>query len=386
MQGQQQQADPVAVDKAIQGILIKNAIDMWQPISQGTLTGGMGQVVNIPLKNVGLVKKLWLELSAPITPSAQNQTLQPLGVAAFLSNVTFTDLSNQTRINTPSWHLNMVASAKRRRIFGAAYTTDTPNGYGNNYQHIMLASSSLTGGAGASTVYGFFEIPLSYTDFDLRGAIYAGIVNATLNLQFTINPNLLVVSTADATQSMYKSAGANAATLGNITYTLYQNYLDQLPINQQTGQPMLPVLSLGTAYLLNNTSFGGLVANQENPLPYANFREFLSTTVIYDNNGALNAGTDIDHFALQSANFTNIMRLDPWITTLLARQILGDDPPTGVYYFDHRHKPIATIQYGNMALQIQPSNVGAASSNFVVGYESTAIINMVTGAGSIAGT
>lgn len=382
----QQNVDPVALDKAIQQVLIKNAIDMWQPIYQNTLTGGMGQVVNVPLKNVGLVKKLWLEFSAPITPSAQNQTLQPLGVAAFFSNITFTDLSNQTRINTPSWHLNMVATAKRRRIFGAAYTTDTPNGFGNNYTQIMAAPSSLTGGAGASTVYGFIEIPLAYTDFDLRGAIYAGIVNATLNLQFTVNPNLLVVSTADATQSMYKSAGAAAATLGNVTVTLYQNYLDQLPIDQQSGQPILPRLALGTAYLLNNTSFGGLVANQENPLPYANFREFQSTTVLYDNNGALNAATDIDHFALQSANFTNIFRLDPWAATLMARQIFGDDPPKGVYYFDHRHKPISTIQYGNMALQIQPSNVAAASSSFVVGYEATAIINMVTGAGSIAGT
>jgi hypothetical protein len=202
----------------------------------------------------------------------------------------------------------------------------------------------------------------------------------------TVNPNLLVVSTADATQSMYKSAGANAATLGNTTITIYQNYLDQLPIDQQTGQPLLPRLALGTAYLLNNTSFGGLVVNQQNPLPYANFREFLSTTLLYDNNGVLNAGTDISQIALQSANFTNIFQLDAWMATFLARQIIGDDPPTGVYYIDHRNKPVATIQYGNMALQVTPSVVSSASSAFVVGYEATAIINMVTGAGSIAGT
>ena len=381
-----QQPDPVAIDKAIQQIIIKQAVDDWQSIYSNTLTGGTGQVVNVPLKNVGLVKRLWLEFNAAITPSAQNQALQPLGVAAFFSNITTTDLSNQVRVNTPSWHLNMIASAKRRRIFAAAYTTDTPNGFGNNYTHIMAAPSTLTGGGGASTVYGFVEIPYAYTDFDLRGGIYAGIVNATLNLQFTVNTALLVVSTADGTQSVYKSAGANAATLGNVVVNIYQNFLDQLPINQQNGQPILPALALGTAYICNSTAFGGLVVNTENPLPYANFRDFLSTTILYDNNGALNAATDIDHFALQSANFTNIFRLDPFAATLLARQILGDDPPTGVYYFDHRHKPISTIQYGNMALQIQPSNVGAASSNFVAAYEMTAIVNMITGAGSLAGT
>lgn len=383
----EQQINPVDMDRMIQQILVKNCVDMLQPISTNSYTGGMGQVINIPLKNVGLIKRLYIEVSTTVTPSAQNQSIGSLGPATFFSNVTLTDLSNQTRINTPGWHLNIVASAKRRRIFAAAYTTDTPNGFGNNFAHIIVAPSSLTGGAGASNIYSFFEVPVAYTDFDLRGGIYAGLVNATLNLQMTVNPSLLVVSTADASQSLYKSAGANAATLGTSTITVYQNYLDQLPIDQQSGQPVLPRLALSTAYLLNQTSFGGLVVNQENPLPYANFREFLSTVVIYDNNGTLAAGTDVDHFALQSANYTNIFRVDPWVAAFQARQILGDDPPLGTYYFDHRHKPIATIQYGNMALQVQPSTVTSASGSvFLVGYEATAIINQVTGAGSIAGT
>ena len=375
---------PAQVNAAARSLILAQALDMCIPIYSNTITTGIGSVINIPLRNVGLIKRLWVEFSAPITPSAQNQALGPLGVPTFFSNITFTDLSNQTRINTTGWHLNMISSMKRRRVFGAAYTTDTPNGFGDNFITVMAASTTLTGGAGASTIYGMLEVPLSYTDMDLRGAIYGNVVNATMNLQLTINPNLLVISTANGNQSLYKSAGAGAATLGNVTITVYQNFLDQLPVGQ--NGVVLPLVDLSTAYLLNNTAVSGLVQNQDNPFPYANFRDFMSTTAIYDNNGTLNVGSDINYWSLQAANYTNIFRLDPNIETLYSRMILGDDPPKGTYYFDHRHKPVSTIQYGNMQLIMNPSNVGGSAATVYLGYESMALINMITQAGSLYGT
>lgn len=379
---------PRDANRAIRSAVIDQAIDMWQNVYSNTFTTGVGTVTNIPLRAVGLNKRFLVETVATITAGAQNLTLQPLGPATFYSPVIFNDLSNQTRINTPSWHLTAVSSLKRRRVFGAAYTTDTPNGYGNVIAKEFVApatiNATLTG-----TVYSYFEVPLSYSDFDLRGAIWAGVTNATMYLQLTANANMLMATGTDATQSMYQSAGAAAGTLTTYTINVYQNYLDQLPRwtqGQMAGQVMLPMLDIGTAYLFNYAPLSGLVQGTDNAQPYANFREFMSTCILYDNNATLNAGTDISYFAIQSANYTNIGKWDVPTNTMLTRMLLGADMPKGMYYFDHRHKPISTIQYGNMTMVVNPSSVAAATASLVFAYESLALINLVTGAGSITGT
>jgi hypothetical protein len=379
---------PADANRAIREAVIRNAIDMWQNVYVNTITTGIPSAINIPLRPVGLVKRLLIELVATVTAGAQNLTLQNLGPSAFWNPIVFNDLNNQQRVNTPSWHMNAVSTMKRRRVYGAAYTTDTPNGYGNVLSKTFVAPSTINATT-AGTIYGYYEVPVTYSDFDLRGAIYANVTNATLYLQLTVNPNLLVASGIDPTQSMYQSGGAAPGVLTTYTVNIYQNYLDQLPLwqsGQQAGRPMLPMLDLGTAYLLNYSPLGGLANVQDNPQPYANFREFQSSIIYYDNNGVVNAGTDINYFAIQSANFTNILKVDPSTNTMLTRILLGDDMPKGMYYFDHRHKPISTIQYGNMTLVVNPSAVGGAGSILIFAYEATALINLVTGAGALSGT
>jgi len=390
MQGNSQQAQmsPADANKAIRNAVVSQAIDMWQNTYSTTITTGIPSALNIPLRAVGLNKRVLVELIATVTAGAQSLTLQNLGPSAFFNPVFFNDLSNQQRVNTPSWHLTAVSSLKRRRVYGAAYTTDTPNGYGNVLSKTFVAPAAITNGT-SGTIYAFFECPMSYTDFDLRGAVYANVTNATLYLGLTVNPNLLVASGVDATQSMYQSAGAAPGVLTSYTVNVYQNYLDQLPLWSQgpsQGRPMLPMLDIGTAYLLNYAPLGGLVANLDNPQPYANFREFQSTCIYFDNNGTVNAGTDISYFAIQSANYTNILKVDPSTNAMLTRTLLGDDMPKGMYYFDHRHKPISTIQYGNMAMVVNPLTVSGAGSQLVFAYEALALINLITGAGALSGT
>lgn len=386
LDGTMQNVDPAVLNFQARQFIIDQAIDVWVPIAQGTITTGVGSVINVGLRPFGLAKRLLIELHAPVTPSPQNQTLGPFGPASLISNVTLTDTNNQVRINTPGWHLEMVATAKRRRVFGAAFTTDTPFGYGNNVTNVMSAPATLTGGAGASNVNAVFEVPISYTDADLRGAMWLGVTNANANLQFTLNPNMFAISTTtDATQALYKSAGAGAATLGTVTYTIHQNVLDQVPVDPKSRQRILPYGDLGVAYQLITSPFGGLVVNSDNPFFYPNFRDVMSTTIIFDNAGTLNAGTDVSYFALQSANFTNVFKYPPTIEALLTRAIIGDDPPAGMYYFDHRHKPINTIQYGNMALLVNPTTVNAGAS-IQFALETLAQIGQIVMAGSMPGT
>ena len=387
------QANPIAQNMAARSLILRGgqvgdtyfppAIDVWQPQNPVLPSSpAPGSVLTFYVRNVGLVKRLVCRFKATVTAGATSQqNLTPWGLANFISNVTFFDLGNNQRINTTGWHLTAIASAKRRRVFGAAYTSDTPLGYGNINNRCMYAPASIAATV-ASEIDFQLEIPFVKNDVDLRGAIYADVTQATMQVQITLNPNMFVTSTADPTLAMYQSAGTDLATLSNLQVQLYQNYLDQLP--RIRGVPILPNLDVGTAYLLNNSASGLPVANQDNGAAFINSRTYESVTFAYDNNGTLNAnGTDLNYVQLQSANFTNIYNLDSKMLALMCRNVIMDDFPKGMYYLDFRHRPIDTNQYGNMQLVINPLTVGGAGAVFLYGWEAFGIIGLVNQGGSI---
>ncbi len=360
------------------------AIDVWQPQNPILPSSpGPGSILTFYLRNVGLVKRLVVRFKATVTAGASStQTLTKWGLANFISNVSFFDLGNNQRINSTGWHLTAVSSAKRRRVFGAAYTSDTPLGYGNNNNRVMYAPSTISAN-GTSEIDFQLEIPFVKNDTDLRGAIYADVTQATMQVQITLNPILFVSSTADPTLAMYASCGSDLASLSALTVNFWQNYLDQLP-RAQNGAPILPTQDLGTAYLLNNTASGLPVANQDNGAAFVNSRTYESVTFGYDNNGTLNVnGSDINYIQLQSANFTNILNLDGRMIGLMERNVLMDDFPAGMYYLDFRHRPIDTNQYGNMQLVINPSSVSGSGAFFLYGWEAYGIIGLVNQGGSL---
>ena len=371
--------NPAVYNAQARDILLRSAVEMKQSIFASTLVGApAGQVINVNVRNVGLIKKFFVEIEFDIAQSAaETLTRSKHGPANILSQVVFTDLSNQARINTTGWHLHALATARRQSVFGAAFTNDSPTSYGSNIPVIQAPASVTT----TQKVRMFYEVPLAYGDYDLRGSVYANVVNAQATLQLTVNPNLVVGSAASDVLAVYKSSTAALGALSNFKVNVYQVYLDQIPM--ANGQPILPILDLSTAYTLNNTAMTGLAANQDNAIPYANFREFMSTTVIFDQQGTLNKATDVNFFALQSANYTNIWKVDPYLAALETRSEIGDDFPDGTYYFNHRKRPISTMQFGNMQLIINPSSVAGAASQLLVGFEALAIINMVTQAGSL---
>lgn len=384
-----QQANMVARNLILRGGQIGNtyyppAIDVWQPQNPNLPSGvGPGSVLTFQLRNVGLVKRLVIQFTATITnPAGPTQNLTKWGLANLVSNVTFFDLGNNQRINTTGWHLTAVATAKRRRVFGAAYTSDTPLGYGNNNNRVMYAPASIASGT-ATEVDFMLEIPFVKNDADLRGAIFADVTQATMQCQITLNPQMFVANTADPTLAVYQSTTAVLPTISAISINYWQNYLDQLP-RAQNGAPILPALDLGTAYLLNNTASGLPVANQDNGVAFVNSRTYESVVFGYDNNGTLNVnGSDLNYVQLQSANFTNLLNLNGKVLSLMERNVIMDDFPAGMHYLDFRHRPIDTNQYGNMQLVINPSSVTGAGAVFLYGWEAFGIIGLVNQGGSI---
>lgn len=379
------QINPAIINANQRGAVLNSAIDQSLQIYSSTLTanaagGAVGSVLNIPLRNVGLVKKFTVLITARVKQNAaETLTLTRLGPANFFSNILLTDLQNQTRINTTGWHLHNVASARAMSAFGAAFTNDSPTSIGNNWPVIQAPTTITT----QQTVYMAYEIPVSYSDTDLRGAIYANVLNATWNLALTVNPNLIVASNGNPVQAMYQSSTTgDRGSLVSYDIEVYQHFLDQLPLDQN-GQVIVPMLDTSTMYRLENTVQTGLVANQEQAVPYANFRQFLSTFALYDNAGVLNAGSDMSYFGLQTANTTNIFKMTPRAIALQTRRRMGDDFPPGMYYFDHRNRPITTSAFGNVQLTFTPTVVTSSQSQLLMGYEYFAQMNVLTQAGSI---
>lgn len=380
-------ADIQAANQAARALVLQNAVEMRQPIASGSISGTItanNNIINIPPRNVGLIKGFMIELNAvaTVTSTSTTATLTNFGPANLLQYVTFTDLNNNIRVQTTGWHLNIINTVKSRRVFGSAFTTDSPIKYGSNWANIIKATNITASNATATqTIYMMYYVPLCYSADDLRGAVWANVVNATMNLQLTLNA--AAFTTGDPISAVYNNT-ANG-TISSVNYTVYQVYLDQLPV--QNGQVILPLLDLSTIYELKWTNLAGLTAASDFPIPYPNFRDFVSTTLIYDNNGTFNTGSDINYIALQSANYTNIWKLDPNLAALYVRQEIHDDVPAGVYYFSHRHKPLATVQYGNFNIVVNPSTVnnGGAGVSVYVGFEDLGLVNQITGAGSIPG-
>lgn len=368
--------DQINANAMARQLILANGVDRLQSIFSQTVNGANQPVVNVTPRNVGLIKGFFVDITATLTNGATNTAnLTKFGPANILQQITFTDLQNNTRIQTAGWHMHLLNTARANRPFGMAQTlSSAPVAYGNNFDEIS-ASATLAANA-AGTVKMRYYVPLAYSSSDLRGAVFANVVNATMQLQLTLNSTPFV-SSGDATLAVYSG---NTGALGNVTIDVYQHYIDQLPTT--SAGYVLPLMDLSTFYDIKNTSVNGLTVGQDYPIPYANYRSFLSTFFIFDNGGTLSAGTDLNYIALQSANFTNIFKTTPIDLAMLARVAIGTDYPNGTYYISHRNKPINTNQYGNIELVLNPSTVNS-NAQVLVGYEALGQIQIMSQAGSL---
>jgi hypothetical protein len=372
---------PDQINIIARNMISAQSVRMTQQIFSQTVVPANQSVINIVPRNVGLIMGFWVKITATVTNTGSVTAITPtnFGAANVLSQVQFTDLNNNVRIQTPGWHMNFLNSIKARMRFGAAFTAASADdsgvvAYGANWTVNSLTASIAASGTG--TINQWYYVPLAYSDGDYRGAIYANVVNATMNLQLTVNP-APVVASGDSTTAVYTG---NTGTISSLTATVYQDYLDQLPFGK--NGPILPIIDLSTSYEVKQTTFTAIVAANDFPMQYSNFRQFLSTFAVYYNGSARAAGTDINYWALQSANYTNLWKIEPALAALKSRQLLQTDFPLGTYYFGSRAKPISTNQYGNMELVLNASTAGAGAY-CLIGYEDFAYVNTITQAGSL---
>jgi hypothetical protein len=359
--------------------VLANAIEMTQNIAPLSINPKQQPIVSVQPRAVGLIKGFIVEVTATLTNGATDvATRTGFGSANLITQFQFTDLNNNNRIIAPGWHIATINSARQGWVMGGAYAPNVAMGYGNNWS--VNSGPATIAAATDAVVRHIYWVPLAYSANDLRGSIYAAVVNATMSLQMTINPTPFVGAGADPLSAIYSgNAGGDYKAGSTVDFNVYQVYLDQLPT--MNGGPILPIMDLNTVYEIKQTSVQGMAVGQDFPYSYANFRDFLSTTAVFDNGGTFNSGSDVNYWALQAANFTNLMKVAPEIAAFTARQTFMADPPPGVYYFSHRDRPINSISYGNMELVLNAKTVNAGAK-LLVGTEAFAQVNQLLGSTS----
>jgi hypothetical protein len=350
--------NPIMANINARNIVVGNSQRIIQEIASRTFNPNQQPVLTIQPRNVGLLCGFIVEVEGSVTNGAADVANRTgMGTANIIQNVLFEDLNNVQRINTKGWHIAMLNSARRGSVFGGAYAPNLPMSYGNNWN--VFEGANTIAADGVTNIKHTYHIPLAYSQEDLRGAIYAGVINATMNLQLTLaTDNQLFTDGNNVLNAVY-DGNANGGWTDTVRVTVYQVYLDQLP--SMNGQPILPLMDLNTVYDLKYTTSSGVTLNQDFPIQYANYREFLSTLAVFDNGEQFNGGDDVAYWALTAANSTNLFKFGPDIAALEARQTFMADPPPGVYYFDHRRRPINTLTYGNMELNLNASTVNAGA-------------------------
>src|SRR5258708_5608191 len=334
------QMSPQQINALQRQAVLRSAVEMTQPVQSLILAGpivGGNNLINITPRFVGLVKKFIIELSGTATSNVAPASSTVYGLSKLISNIQFVDLNNNVRINTDGIHLTVLKQVKSREIALSALPISTvqtdamlagqfvASGAAPNFPVIVYPPApAITTGTAFRAV---FEVPLAYSDDDLRGALYLNVVNSTAQLAITINPFAFSANGATDTTGSVWTSGANApGTITNLTCTVYQVYLDQMPTGQ--NGVILPTLDLSTVYELKQTNLTGHSVGQDFPYPYTNFRDFLSTLVMFNSTGAtagLKNGSDVTYWALQSANFTNLWKLDPLLAAQRTREIIGAD-------------------------------------------------------------
>jgi hypothetical protein len=381
--------------------ILASAVDRIQLVAAEQVFPASNPVLIIQPINVGLIKRYTIVVNGVITNSG-TATLD--ATDSFLANIfgqggiQYTDLNNYLRVNTSGAHLTFLAQAKRRRAYGGTVDDNETNTLTASFLSKMtnvppafwgVFQAPLTIASGTSAPFrAVFELPLAYTDDDLRGSVWANVLNAVQQITLTFNQQACVADPNDNTFAVYRGPAGAAGSITSANVTVYQEYLDQLPKAVANGQAttILPALSLSTVYELKSTIFSNVTPNQENYFPYANQRSFISTFFTFNQDGTATGrflGGNVNYWALLAANASYIWKLDPLTLTMKSRDHMSSDLPAGTYYTPTRRRNLATLQFGNLQAVLQP-NAATPAGYVNVMWEMFALQNTLQSGASLA--
>jgi hypothetical protein len=355
----------------------QNAKPIMQRVTSKTFTtivaGGNTMAIN-PLQ-IGFLRRFIIEITGTITNTTTtggaNITLTrtPNGADNLLTNVSFNDFTGNPRHNCSGRSLSYVEAMKYQRIPGAALTSDSVSGFVSNVASNVCPTTIApnAGGTASAVVTRVFELPIMQdTGRQMAGGLWLGVNNQSTLLNLTINPTPIAQATGDVLGAIYVgSSGVAAGTLTNVTVTVYQDYWNNVPTDK-SGNPILPVNDLQTAYMITETNSGLTFAvGQPSSWNFPTFSKLLGTYFAFDNGAVGSAdlypGTDISQIALVVSNYSIIKQYDPNMLDRITRDIIGASFPLGQYAIPSRMHPLDVSQYPSLQLQITPSTANAGA-------------------------
>lgn len=366
-------------------IVLQQSYPVIQQVETQTFVPSQRSTWDVTPANVGIVKGFLVKVTAAIRNDSETETmnLTDFGPANLLQRVIYYDPDNQRHTETSGWHLHFVNTAKQGSPFLSSKVTDSPVGYGD-IMNVIEAPATIAPETTAELSM-YYWVPLAYSETDLTGAVLANVPQSKqrLKLEFA-NDNTAFAGAADnPLEAVYQGAGAADCTIEEISYTVYQSYLDQLPVGQNGY--ILPLIDLSTLYNLENSAQAGLTPNVDFVVQYANLYRYLSTVAVFDNGGVFSPGTDVNYLSQRTANFSDTRKLDPKTWAAQTRRRIQTDYPKGVYYVDNRDKPIYTLQYGNVGFVLNPKTVNQ-NARLLMGYEYFTSRTELVNAGTISTT
>jgi hypothetical protein len=367
--------DSAIANQMARNAIIQNAVKQLMPVASANmaLTGGALQspIVQLSPTPTGVQLGFYVTVTANITNGSGGVlTRTPFAASNLLQNVTYYDLGNTPRTNASGKMLHMLMSQKASRVFGATVAPDdgTAPVYGS--WNVNQCPATIANGATA-TIKMIFYVPLAYSEFDLRGAVYGNIAqsNQRLNLTFPTSAQLIATSTENPVDAVYQAAGATkAVTINSWSYDVRLNtYGAGLP-TAANGQTIVPLNDLSTVYALNETVVSGLTAGQQLAVPFPNAWEYISTTGLYVNGAQLNAGTDMADIEVKTASGVSFGAVPPDLHAFTTGLRIGAHPPAGMYFDSHHQRPIKVADFGAVNYCIRPSQVNAGAS-YRIAYE-----------------
>lgn len=343
-------------------ILLASAMRMRKNIGTFTATA-LGATTRIKLFNVGIVTKLCLWVTCPVTIGTANATRSAKAPYNLINSVQLNDYNNTQRTILSGAQLYQINSVRKRQ---AAFVNNggpivDANGSAALGGEILNPSCPIA--VGNVTISFYLEVPVAFDqETDLRGAILAQ--TAVGDMYLTINWNSTLYQNGSI-EAVYNGAGTTTVVLNGVTgpsVTVFQEYLLPQAINiGGKSQLPIPVLDLQTVYELlgNIRTSDNIAVNSEKLINYPNVRSVIG---MYWGliNGNTASATDLNLIRI-IANGNNVVKEWNQQSLILEnRDYTSGDLFSGAYNFIlHRSKPIETALFGNFQLGLTPNTVNA---------------------------
>ena len=336
------QAQLLQQDAMLAAALLQNATEYY--IQGPAVSGALGDTLNIPMPNSGIMLSADLEISIPIDITAV-ATANPIGAPGAVTNVTVTDWYGNTRTSVSASRLQSLLGYRMGRPFNRIPTS-------LNNDSADFIGQQLPTAVANSTVRFMLHVPIAQGAGSLVGALLTQTSNGTCSINLQTLANLISATNPHAPYS------AGTATYGNVTVTPSFRFLMPVTFAPQT----LPLLSLSTAYAIQEVrNQEALVVGAQNYTNFPPARTVYSQILDYVNGNQTNFGSDLTSVAVIVSGATPLKFWTPRRRLIEQRNLLGADDIPGRYYFPFRSRPINTSIYGSFQLQVTPSLVNAGA-------------------------